>query len=105
MLPFYCSWMNEDLRIFADSVNKFIDKEIAPDFEKWEKDKWMPREVWKKLGEAGLLCVDIPEVYGGIGVSHEFSALIVDIFYRRGFGTIAVGKRFGRVFGVQFHPR
>jgi len=92
MLPFHCSWINEDLRIFADSVNKFIDQEIEPDYVAWERDKWMPRSAWNKLGEAGLLCVDMPEEYGGIGVGFEFAALIIDVFSRRGVGTISVGS-------------
>ena len=91
MLPFYCSWMTEDLRIFADSVHKFIDQEIEPHYVEWERNKWMPREVWNKLGAAGLLCVDISEDYGGCGVGFEFSALIADIFYRRGVGAVAGG--------------
>ena len=91
MNPFYCTWIDEDLRIFSESVNKFIDKEIAPYYEKWEDEAWMPREVWDKLGEAGLLCVDIPEEYGGFGVDFKFAALINDIFYRRGVGAIAGG--------------
>ncbi len=91
MLPFYCSWIDEDLRIFSESINKFIDKEIEPFYEKWEEDKWMPREIWNKLGEAGLLCVDIPEEYGGFGVDFKFAALIYDNFYRRGVGAIAGG--------------
>ena len=91
MLPFYCSWIDEDLRIFSESINKFIDQEIEPFYEKWEEDKWMPREVWNKLGEAGLLCVDIPEEYGGFGVDFKFAALIYDNFYRRGVGAIAGG--------------
>ena len=91
MLPFYCSWIDEDLRIFSESINKFIDKEIEPFYEKWEEDKWMPREVWNKLGEAGLLCVDIPEEYGGFGVDFRFAALIYDNFYLRGVGAIAGG--------------
>ncbi len=91
MLPFYCTWIDEDLRIFSESVNKFIDQEIAPHYERWEHDAWMPREVWNKLGDAGLLCGDIPGEYGGFGVNFKFSALINDIFYRRGVGAIAGG--------------
>lgn len=91
MLPFYCSWMDEDLRIFSQSVNKFIDQEIEPHYGQWERNKLMPREIWNKMGNAGLLCVDIPEEYGGSGVGFEFAALIIDIFSRRGVGTISVG--------------
>jgi long-chain-acyl-CoA dehydrogenase len=91
MLPFYCTWLDQDLRMFSDSVNKFIDQEIAPYYEQWERDAWVPREVWNKLGQAGLLCVDIAEQYGGFGVDFKFSALINDIFFRRGVGAIAGG--------------
>lgn len=91
MDPFYCTWINQDLRIFSESINKFIDQDIAPYYEKWEEDAWMPREIWNKLGAAGLLCVDIPEEYGGFGVDFTFAALINDIFYRRGVGAIAGG--------------
>ena len=91
MDPFYCTWINQDLRIFSESINKFIDQNIAPYYEKWEEDAWMPREIWNKLGAAGLLCVDILEEYGGFGVDFTFAALINDIFYRRGVGAIAGG--------------
>lgn len=91
MDPFYCTWINQDLRILSESINKFIDQDIAPYYEKWEEDAWMPREIWNKLGAAGLLCVDIPEEYGGFGVDFTFAALINDIFYRRGVGAIAGG--------------
>jgi len=91
MRPFHCTWIDEDLRIFSESINKFIDQEIEPYYEAWEHDAWMPREIWNKLGEAGLLCVDIPEQYGGFGVDFKFAALINDIFYRRGVGAIAGG--------------
>ncbi len=102
MLPFYCSWIDEDLRIFSDSINKFIDKEIEPFYEKWEEDKWMPRKIWNKLGEAGLLCVDIPEEYGGFGVDFKFAAIIYDTFYRRGVGAIA-GAGIGVHAGIVGH--
>ncbi|PCI51844.1 MAG: acyl-CoA dehydrogenase [Alphaproteobacteria bacterium] len=91
MLPFYCGWINEDLRIFSQSVNKFIDQEVEPCYGEWERNKWVPRKLWNKLGKAGLLCVDIPEEYGGAGVGFKFVALIVDIFSRRGVGAISVG--------------
>jgi acyl-CoA dehydrogenase len=91
MLPFHCGWINEDLRAFSATINKFIDQEIEPHYEQWEKDAWMPREVWNKLGAAGLLCVDLPEQYGGFDVDFTFTALISDIFARRGFSSITAG--------------
>jgi len=54
--------------MFRETVRRFIEKEIKPYHEEWEKDGIVPREVWLKAGAAGLLCMDVPEEYGGGGV-------------------------------------
>ena len=47
-----------------------------------------PRELWNKLGEQGLLCVDLPEQYGGIGADFLFSMVILEEFSRANFGAV-----------------
>ena len=85
---------NEELDIFRDMVKKALQKEIAPYHEQWEKAGCLPREMWNTLGEAGLLCVDLPEEYGGSGVSFKFSQLILEEIARLGFvglaGSVAI---------------
>ncbi|HEU4515333.1 MAG TPA: acyl-CoA dehydrogenase family protein [Nocardioidaceae bacterium] len=54
---------------FRQTVRSFIDKEIAPHHEQWEKDGIVDRSVWTKAGSLGLLCFDVPEEYGGAGVT------------------------------------
>ena len=56
---------------FRDTVRAFCEKEIAPHHEQWEKDSIVPREVWTKAGELGLLGFMMPEEYGGGGM-HDF---------------------------------
>jgi alkylation response protein AidB-like acyl-CoA dehydrogenase len=53
---------------FRQTVRSFIEKEIAPHHEQWEKDGLVDRSVWTKAGELGLLCFDVDEQYGGAGV-------------------------------------
>ncbi len=53
--------------LFRDQVRKFVEREIAPHHADWEKAKRVPREAWLKAGEAGLLCMTMPEEYGGQG--------------------------------------
>ena len=53
---------------FRRSVRTFMEKEVAPNNEKWDAEGIVPRELWLKAGEAGLLCFDVPEEYGGPGV-------------------------------------
>ncbi|PWN04429.1 acyl-CoA dehydrogenase [Nocardioides silvaticus] len=53
---------------FRHTVRTFFEKEVTPDHEQWERDGIVPRELWLKAGEAGLLCFDVPEEYGGPGI-------------------------------------
>lgn len=90
------AWMNEELSIVRDSVQKFIASEIEPYYEAWEEAGIVPREIWNALGEQGFLAPDIPEAYGGAGGSFEHLAVVIAEFARHGYATIA-----GSMIGVQ----
>jgi alkylation response protein AidB-like acyl-CoA dehydrogenase len=53
---------------FRKTARTFFEREVTPHHEQWEHDGIVPRELWLKAGEAGLLCFDVPEEYGGPGV-------------------------------------
>lgn len=53
---------------FRRTARTFMEKEVLPHNEQWDKDGIVPREVWLKAGEAGLLCFDVPEEFGGPGI-------------------------------------
>lgn len=78
-----------ELRIFRDSVRRFIADAIEPHYAQWEREELMPRETWRALGDAGLLCTDIPEAYGGPGAGFRFSVVVQEEFARAGFLSIA----------------
>ncbi len=77
--------------LFRDSVVKFLENEVMPDYESWEREEIWPRELWRKFGEAGFLCVDQPVEYGGYGASFELSCIVVQEVARAGFGALASG--------------
>jgi alkylation response protein AidB-like acyl-CoA dehydrogenase len=54
---------------FRRTVRSFFEKEVTPHHDEWEKDGLVPRELWLKAGEAGLLCFDVPEEFGGPGIT------------------------------------
>ena len=81
--------MDNELELFRDNVRRFLEQQIAPQYEDWERQGRMPREAWLQLGEAGLLCVDTPEEYGGIGADFEFSCVILEEAGRQGFMSLA----------------
>ena len=80
-----------DKTLFRDSVRKFLETEVEPHYDEWEREEIWPREVWQKLGDNGLLCVDKPEEYGGYGAPFEFSCVVVEEISRAGYGALASG--------------
>jgi len=84
-----------ELALFADSVDRFCEARIEPFYAGWEREGQVPRELFRECGEAGLLCVDVPEAWGGLGADPRFSFVIVDVMSRRGYA--------GFVGGLQVH--
>ncbi len=58
----------EEHQMFRDAFRRFVEKEITPYHDQWEKDGVVSREVWLKAGENGFLGMQVPEKYGGGGV-------------------------------------
>ncbi len=66
-------------RQLADTVEKFIEKEVNPHVPAWEKAEQYPaHEVFKKLGDLGLLGLKYPEEYGGAGLDFSFSMVMAE---------------------------
>lgn len=77
--------------LFRESVKKFLEAEVEPHYEVWEKNEIWPRELWNKLGENGFLCVDMSSEYGGFDASFELSCVVVEEVSRAGYGALASG--------------
>jgi len=80
---------NSELELFRDNVRRFFSENVEPHYEKWEKEGIFPKELYLQLGEAGLLCVDMPEEYGGIGAPFDFSMVVLEEAARMGFLALA----------------
>ena len=65
-------------------MRRFVEKEITPYHAQWETEGRVPREVWRKAGEAGLLCCTVPEEYGGAGADFLFSTVVIEELSRAG---------------------
>ena len=77
--------------LFRDSIKKFLETEVEPNYDQWEKDEIWPRDLWNKLGENGFLCVDIPSEYGGYDASFELSCVVIEEISRAGYGALSSG--------------
>jgi len=71
-------WMTDDLESFRTTVRRFFETEVAPYAERWEEQQYVDRAVWRKAGDLGMLCVSVPEQYGGIGGSFLHEAIIIE---------------------------
>jgi acyl-CoA dehydrogenase len=80
-----------ELELFRDNVRRFVQSEIVPHYEQWDKNGIVPRQVWNQLGEAGLLCVDLPEAYGGAGAPFDYSMVVAEEFGRAGCSALGGG--------------
>ena len=69
---------DEELDIFSDAVGQFFEKECAPHVQAWRKAGIVPREIWTKAGEMGLLGASVPEEYGGAGGDFRHEAIIIE---------------------------
>ena len=76
MQPFPRPLFTPEHVAFRDQVRRFIAKEITPHHAAWEEAHGVPREVWKRAGNAGLLCCWLPEQEGGLGADRLFDFIV-----------------------------
>ncbi|RDS84861.1 isovaleryl-CoA dehydrogenase [Dyella monticola] len=60
--------LGEEIDLLRDSVNAFAEKEIAPRAAHIDHENLFPHDLWRKMGEMGLLGITVPEEYGGSGM-------------------------------------
>ena len=71
---------NENQKMIADMIKKFGEDHIRPKMMEWDESQEFPVEVFKKLGELGLMGVLVPEQYGGSGFTYtEYVTAIVEL--------------------------
>ena len=72
--------INENQTAIADMIRKFGKDNIYPQMMEWDEAQIFPVEVFKKLGELGLMGVVVPEEYGGSGLSYtEYVTAIIEL--------------------------
>ncbi|MCE4072303.1 MULTISPECIES: acyl-CoA dehydrogenase family protein [Pseudomonas] len=69
---------------FRNTVRRFLADECVPHHEHWEEQHRVPREIWSRAGELGMLNATTPEVYGGLGLDRRFSMIAVEEVARAG---------------------
>ncbi|GED97504.1 putative acyl CoA dehydrogenase [Gordonia crocea] len=66
------------MRALREMTRAFCEKEIAPNIDRFREQHHVDRDLWNKAGEVGLLCMSIPEEYGGGGGTFAHEAVLME---------------------------
>ena len=69
---------SDEHNLFRDQVRRFFERELIPHLDRWEAQGEIDKAFWRKSGETGLLCPNVPEQYGGLGLDFRYNAVIVE---------------------------
>ena len=84
--------LSEEHELFRQSIRDLAQRDITPNNAQWEQDKMVSRESWLKLGEAGFLGIQVPEQYGGLGITDfRYNMIFTEEIGRTGCAGPAVG--------------
>ena len=68
----------QDHEAFRDTVRKVFAEHMTPHLDRHEEEGIVPREAWKALGEAGMLCPTVAEENGGLGLDFGFNCVVTE---------------------------
>ncbi|PRD50502.1 acyl-CoA dehydrogenase family protein [Phyllobacterium myrsinacearum] len=71
-------WKTDDVVMLQDMASKFLEAEVLPHYDRFEKQEIFDRSVWELAGENGLLCASMPEEYGGAGGTYAHESAILE---------------------------
>jgi len=71
-------YFTEEHQLFRKSLQDFLQKEVVPHIEKWEKTGAIERFIWKKFGEMGFFGLKYPEVYGGLNLDLFYTVIFLE---------------------------
>jgi len=84
-------WMDDELDAVADLARSFFEKEVSPHQQKFEKRGYPDKALYGRAGELGLLCMSIPEEYGGGGGRFTHEAVLFTEQVRAGDNSMHLG--------------
>jgi len=68
----------EEHNLFRERLRGFLEKEVTPFADQWEKDGIVPKSAWQKMGRGGFLCLDVAVEYGGLGGDFLYALIVAE---------------------------
>lgn len=72
------TYFTEEHQLFRESFRDFLQKEVVPHIEKWEKTGTIERFIWKKFGDMGFFGLNYPEAYGGMNLDLFYTVVFLE---------------------------
>ncbi|WP_425659516.1 acyl-CoA dehydrogenase family protein [Tenacibaculum ascidiaceicola] len=82
-------YFTEEHEAFRQSFRDFLQKEVVPHIDKWEKEGTVERFIWKKFGEMGYFGLNQPEEYGGLGLDLFYTVVFLEELQKINSGGFA----------------
>ena len=82
-------YFTEEHNLFRKSLQDFLQKEVVPHIEKWEKTGNIDRFIWKKFGDMGFFGINYPEAYGGIDLDLFYTVILLEELQKVNSGGFA----------------
>lgn len=70
--------LSAEHQIFRETLRAFIQKEILPHIDDWEKRGEIDRRIWKRMGDMGFMGLNYPEQYGGLALDFYYSMILCE---------------------------
>lgn len=82
-------YFNEEHKFFREGFRTFLQQEVVPYIDKWEKDGKIERFIWERFGEMGYLGIAYPEEYGGLNLDLFYTVIFLEELQRINSGGFA----------------
>ena len=83
------SFLPEEMLMLRAQVRRFVETVVIPKADAWEVDGFVPREIFRQMGEMGILGMRHPEAYGGGGLGPMCSVILAEELSRSSYGGFA----------------
>lgn len=83
-------YLQDEHRMLRDQLRRFIDEEVLPHGEMWERDGMVPRDIVRKMGELGFLGIRYPEAHGGAELDTIATMVLSEELGQSTFGGFAI---------------
>lgn len=82
-------YFTEEHEAFRSSFRDFLQKEVVPNVNKWEKDGFIDKNIWKKFGEMGYFGLNYPEEFGGLNLDLFYTVVFLEELQKVNSGGFA----------------